>query len=71
MLQNIILVVSGVVAGAIAALQLIAPKTATTVDDAVLAKLQSLESLLMSLQGVVPGVVVPPAASAPAAPAAK
>lgn len=49
MLTNIILVISGVVAGGIAALTIIAPKTKTTVDDSVLAKLQSLEALLTGL----------------------
>lgn len=50
MLTEIILIVSGVIAGGIAALTLIAPATKTTVDDTVLAKLKDLEALLQSLQ---------------------
>ncbi len=49
MLQNILLIASGVLAGGIAALTLIAPRTKNTVDDSVLAKLEALESLIQKL----------------------
>lgn len=49
MLQNILLIVSGVLAGGIAALAVIAPRTKNTTDDAVLTKLEALEALVQKL----------------------
>lgn len=46
----ILSVALGVLAGAIAALKVIAPKTATTVDDTVLARLEALEDMVTKLQ---------------------
>ena len=40
----------GILAGAIAALSIIAPKTKTKVDDDVLARLEQLESLVAGLK---------------------
>lgn len=49
MLQNILLVAAGVIAGIVTGLKVIAPMTATTKDDEVLARLEALEALLKKL----------------------
>lgn len=51
MLQNILLVAGGLVAGVVVALKVIAPMTSTTKDDAVLAKLEALEAMLKKVMG--------------------
>ena len=51
MLQNILLVAAGLVAGAVVALKVVAPLTATTKDNEVLARLEALEALLKKLVG--------------------
>lgn len=48
-LSLIIAIAAGLLAGAVAALQVIAPKTANTTDDAVLARLAALEELVKNL----------------------
>lgn len=47
---NALLVLSGVIAGVVVALKVIAPMTKTTVDDQVLARLEAVEKLLGSLR---------------------
>jgi hypothetical protein len=47
--SNLITLVVGLVAGGIAALKVIAPKTANKTDDAVLARLEAVEKLLEGL----------------------
>jgi hypothetical protein len=49
-LSLVISFVIGIVAGGIAALKVIAPKTANTVDDKVLEKLELIEGLLGNLK---------------------
>jgi len=49
MLQNILLVASGVLAGVVVGLKVIAPLTANKVDDEVLARLEALEELIKKL----------------------
>lgn len=49
-LQTILMVAGALLAGAVVGLKVIAPMTATKVDDEVLAKLQALEDLLKKLQ---------------------
>ncbi len=49
MLQNILLVAGGVLGGVVFALKVIAPMTATKVDDEVLARLAALEEMLKKL----------------------
>lgn len=44
--QTVFLVVGALLTGAVVALKVIAPLTATKVDDAVLAKLEAIEGLL-------------------------
>lgn len=44
-LSLVISVAVGLLAGAVVALKVIAPKTKTTVDDAVLARLEALEKI--------------------------
>lgn len=46
-LSLILAVVGGLVAGAVVALKVIAPKTKTKVDDTILARLEALENLLV------------------------
>lgn len=53
-LSLVLAVVAGVLAGAIAALKLIAPKTATTKDDDVLKRLEALEALAEKLLPAAP-----------------
>lgn len=48
-LSVIIAAATGLLAGAIVALKAIAPKTSTTVDDKVLARLEALEALVEGL----------------------
>jgi len=48
-LSLVIAIALGVLAGGVAALKLIAPKTKNTVDDAVLARLEALEALAEGL----------------------
>ena len=45
-MQNLLYLAVGLVVGGVAALKIIAPRTATKTDDAVLAKLEAMESLL-------------------------
>lgn len=47
---NALLVLSGVIAGVVVALKVIAPLTKTKVDDQVLARLEAVEKLLGSLR---------------------
>ena len=49
-LDTILMVAGALVAGAVIGLKVIAPRTATTVDDRVLARLEVLENLLKGLQ---------------------
>jgi hypothetical protein len=49
MLETILAVAGGLVAGVIVGLKVIAPMTSTTKDDAVLARLEKLEELLQKL----------------------
>lgn len=49
MLQNILLIAGGLIAGAVVALKMIAPRTANKTDDTVLAKLEAIEALLSKL----------------------
>lgn len=49
-LQTILAVAGALVAGIVVGLKVIAPMTSTTVDDAVLKKLEALENMLQSLQ---------------------
>lgn len=51
MLALIVSTALGVLAGAVAALKIIAPKTKTTVDDTVLARLEALEKMVEGLGG--------------------
>jgi hypothetical protein len=51
MLMTILLIAAGVLAGGIAALKVIAPKTATTKDDEILARLEALEAIVEKLRG--------------------
>lgn len=48
-LELVLAVVGGLVVGGVAALKIIAPKTKSTIDDAVLARLEKLEELLKAL----------------------
>jgi hypothetical protein len=50
-LQNILLVASGLVAGAVVGLKVIAPLTSNKVDDEVLARLEKLEQMLALVVG--------------------
>lgn len=49
-LETILMLAGALVAGAVIGLKVIAPRTATTVDDAVLKRLEVLEELLKKLQ---------------------
>lgn len=49
MLETILIVAAGLVSGVVIGLKVIAPRTATTVDDEVLEKLKALEELLQRL----------------------
>lgn len=49
MIQNVLLIAGGVLAGLVVGLKVIAPITATTKDDEVLARLEALEALLKKL----------------------
>lgn len=53
-ISMLIALAAGLVVGAVAALKIIAPRTATPKDDAVLAKLEALEEVLKAL---LPGAV--------------
>lgn len=50
-------VLVGVLSGAVVALQFIAPKTKTTVDDSVLTRLEQLESILNQALPYLPDAV--------------
>lgn len=50
-LEMIIAVASGLVAGVVVGLKVIAPMTANKVDDAVLARLEAIEAVLKGLKG--------------------
>lgn len=50
-LQNALLVAGALLAGAIVALKVIAPRTKTKKDDQMLARLEALEALVQKLQG--------------------
>lgn len=49
-LSIVISVATGLLAGAVAALRIIAPKTASKTDDAVLARLEALEKIADGLK---------------------
>lgn len=48
-LAHVLLVLSAVLAGGIAALKIIAPMTATDVDDSILERLEQVEGILADL----------------------
>lgn len=49
MLENILMIAAGVVSGVVIGLKVIAPRTQTTKDDEVLARLVALEEMLKKL----------------------
>lgn len=49
MLQNVLLIAGGLLAGAVVGLKVIAPLTATKKDDELLKRLESLEEMLKKL----------------------
>lgn len=49
-LELVLAVAGGLVAGVVVGLKVIAPRTSTTVDDELLARLEKLEKLLLGLQ---------------------
>lgn len=48
-METVLIVLAGLLVGAVAALKVFAPKTKNTVDDRLLAKLEQLEALVKGL----------------------
>lgn len=48
-LELVLALAAGLVGGAVVALKVIAPRTSTTKDDAILARLEAVETLLKNL----------------------
>lgn len=67
-LSLLIALVSGALVGAIAALKIIAPKTATKADDDVLARLEALEAIAEKLLPGSPSAPTSEPAPSPSAP---